>query len=649
MNNDCSNPLIRTVLKSTSFSHRWRCLSGLLPVILFLTMSSQIEAQTDPSILLSITWQMSLIVFLTVVSVVLSTFLAVYAWQRRNKPGVLTFAWFMTAIAESSIASTLSMLSQTEETARFWTNLIFLGTSAIPVLFLIFILQYSGRERWLSRRRISMLFIIPLVTQVVVWTNDMHGLFIQQAQFAREGALMLVQTKRLGPWFGVHTGYSYLLLVPGIVCIILMIIRPFHLYRKQAIGLFIGIIPPILNGMLITFNLIPALQNQLTPFSLTLMGSIFAWILFHHQFLDVVPVARDVLIDSMSDSMLVLDIQHRIVDLNPAAQHFLGPSSSRYIGQSAFDVLQSWHSLEEHLYQDTQVQVEIMLDRHETHHHYDLRISPLTDKQGQQTGKLIVLRDITERKRAEAELLTAHAELKEKNAQLHELNASKDKFFSIISHDLRSPFSALLGFSQMLEQNIEKYTCADIKQRVHWLHVSAERLYALLENLLTWSRLQCGAMQQQPRQIQLIDIAEDNVDLFAPKAEQKKIVLSQTVSEHLCAYADYSMVDTVVRNLVSNALKFTPAGGHIEISAREQNDFVEIAVSDTGIGIYPGDLPKLFRIDVQYTHIGTAGEKGTGLGLILCQELVERNSGKIWVESEVGKGTIFRFTLPPSP
>jgi two-component system sensor histidine kinase/response regulator len=123
-------------------------------------------------------------------------------------------------------------------------------------------------------------------------------------------------------------------------------------------------------------------------------------------------------------------------------------------------------------------------------------------------------------------------------------------------------------------------------------------------------------------------------------------VITQTVPEHLWAYADYNIVNTVIHNLVSNALKFTPAGGHVEVSAREQSDVVEIAVSDTGVGIYPGDLPKLFRIDVQYTHLGTAGEKGTGLGLILCQELVERNHGKIWVESEVGKGTIFRFTLP---
>lgn len=178
------------------------------------------------------------------------------------------------------------------------------------------------------------------------------------------------------------------------------------------------------------------------------------------------------------------------------------------------------------------------------------------------------------------------------------------------------------------------------------LHVSAERLYALLENLLTWSRLQRGAMQQQPEPIQLADLIEDNIALFTAKAREKEVALAQTVPENLWAYADYSMVNTVVHNLISNALKFTPAQGRVDVSGQAQNGMVEIAVSDTGVGIYPGDLPKLFRIDMHYTRAGTAGEKGTGLGLVLCQELVERNQGKIWVESAVGKGTNFKFTLP---
>jgi len=254
--------------------------------------------------------------------------------------------------------------------------------------------------------------------------------------------------------------------------------------------------------------------------------------------------------------------------------------------------------------------------------------------------------EIGERKLAEAALLAAHNELKEKNAQLQELNASKDKFFSIISHDLKSPFTTLLGFAQLLVENLDRYRPDEIKHHVERLHTAAERLYALLENLLTWARLQRGVLECHPERINLVEIAADNVALFAAKAEQKQITLRATSLKDASVYADYSMVNTVLRNLISNALKFTRAGDQIEVSAHSAEADVEIAVSDTGTGISPENIPKLFRIDVHYTNVGTAGEIGTGLGLNLCRELVERNGGRIWVESEVGKGTTFRFTLP---
>ncbi len=254
--------------------------------------------------------------------------------------------------------------------------------------------------------------------------------------------------------------------------------------------------------------------------------------------------------------------------------------------------------------------------------------------------------EISERKRAEAALLSAHNELKEKNVQLQELNASKDKFFSIISHDLRSPFNTLLGFAQLLTENVERYNKDQIKSYVDKLYTSAERLYALLENLLTWSRLQRGVMEYEPEDINILEIAEDNIGLFLSKADQKQIGLTSSISQEILTYADYNMVNTVVRNLISNALKFTKAGDTVDISVREYSAHIEVAVSDSGIGISQEDRHKLFRIDVQHSNVGTAGEAGTGLGLVLCQELVERNSGRIWVESEVGKGATFRFTLP---
>jgi signal transduction histidine kinase len=153
-------------------------------------------------------------------------------------------------------------------------------------------------------------------------------------------------------------------------------------------------------------------------------------------------------------------------------------------------------------------------------------------------------------------------------------------------------------------------------------------------------------MDYHPQEFSLAEIVEDNIYLFQPGADQKRITLRNVVQKNTMAYGDNNMINTVLRNLMSNALKFTRAGDAIEISATQAGDRVEVAVSDTGTGISPEDIPKLFRVDIPHTNVGTAGEKGTGLGLSLCKDLIEKNGGTIWVESEVGTGTTFRFTLP---
>jgi signal transduction histidine kinase/DNA-binding response OmpR family regulator len=247
--------------------------------------------------------------------------------------------------------------------------------------------------------------------------------------------------------------------------------------------------------------------------------------------------------------------------------------------------------------------------------------------------------EIADRKRAEDAL-------RHVNEELQRVNDSKDKFFSIISHDLRGSFNTLLGFAQLLSQNLERYTPDKLRDHIEKLRSSAERLYALLENLLTWSRIQRGALEYEPRHCDLYDLADDNVALFLSRSQQKQVTLHNAVPEQTMAYADPNMVDTVIRNLVSNALKFTRAGDAITIAARRAGDLLEISIADTGVGIDAAGRDKLFRIDTQHTTPGIDGERGTGLGLILCQDLVTRNGGRIGVESQVGVGTTFRFTLP---
>jgi len=243
----------------------------------------------------------------------------------------------------------------------------------------------------------------------------------------------------------------------------------------------------------------------------------------------------------------------------------------------------------------------------------------------------------------------AEEALKKSEQQLRKLNASKDKFFSIIAHDLRGPLGSLQALSKFIEEHFESYTPDRLKEIIVIQQKAAENILKLLDNLLTWSKMQRGMLEYHPQRILIEKVVTRNIELFTPVAERKQIILRSSIQEKGSAYADYNMVDTVIRNLIANALKFTHPGGTVEVSVRQKENYFEVAVSDTGIGIGKEHISKLFQIDTQYRRSGTDREKGSGLGLILCKELVEKSGGRIWVESETGKGTTFTFTLPKMP
>ena len=244
------------------------------------------------------------------------------------------------------------------------------------------------------------------------------------------------------------------------------------------------------------------------------------------------------------------------------------------------------------------------------------------------------------------ELREKNAELDEKNLQLNVLNANKDKFFSIIAHDLRNPLGALRELPQIIIENIEHYNTEELIRMVSMQRDAAKNIFALLDNLLTWSRIQRGLIELKAQRLDLKEIVGRNMSLMQMNAEQKGIALSSSVPEECVVHADYKMIDTVLRNLITNAIKFTKSGGSIEISAVRKESRIVISVQDSGIGISENNLSKLFRIDSHYKKTGTANERGTGLGLILCKEFVEQNGGSIWAESEYGKGSTFSVSLP---
>lgn len=241
--------------------------------------------------------------------------------------------------------------------------------------------------------------------------------------------------------------------------------------------------------------------------------------------------------------------------------------------------------------------------------------------------------------------------LERQKKELHDLNATKDKFFSIIAHDLKNPLSSLMGLSELLFHEYETYDHKTKKEFIKLIYEGSQNTYKLLENLLTWSRSQRGKVVFNTANLNVRELIAENVILFNQNAIEKGICIKQEVIEDLYFNTDRDLVNTVIRNLLSNAIKFTPQKGEVSISAKVisgkgKNEKIEISVKDSGIGISQKNIENLFDIERNQSTPGTNGEKGTGLGLILCKEFIEKCEGEIWVESKFGKGSEFKFTLP---
>ena len=266
-------------------------------------------------------------------------------------------------------------------------------------------------------------------------------------------------------------------------------------------------------------------------------------------------------------------------------------------------------------------------------------ISLIRDADNKPIFFIAQVQDITKRKQFEEQLIKYTEELKL-------LNAAKDKFFSIISHDLRSPFNSLLGLTEYIAHSYDEMTPLEIKSSISNVYNSSKQVYNLILNLLEWSMIQAGRLSVTKSVINLSELGKEILNLYAESANHKQLKLINNMSQDIYVYADKYMIDTIVRNFVSNSIKFTKPGGQITIKGIINGDNAEVSVTDSGIGISAEDQKNLFRIDEQSRRDGTANEKGTGLGLILCKEFIEKNNGVLWVESEEGKGSRFSFTVP---
>ena len=354
------------------------------------------------------------------------------------------------------------------------------------------------------------------------------------------------------------------------------------------------------------------------------------------------------IIDNIPDSIYVKDLTCRKTLANLAEVRYMGvKSESEALGKDDFGVYPN--ELAQKFFTDDQAVMktgkpmlnreEYILDEKKQKRYLRSSKIPLRDKDGQIIGLVGISHDITERKQAELEI-------KLKNEELSKLNSEKDRFFSIIAHDLRAPFNGFLGLTHMLVDELDVFTLKEIQKIAVNMRNSATNLFRLLENLLDWSRMEQGLIPFDPENVLLLPIVNESLTVALGLAKNKGIELTSNIPHNLDVFVDGNMFKTVIRNIVSNAIKFTPKGGRITIAAKSlHGNSVEISVKDTGIGMSKNMIENLFSFNKQTGRKGTEGEPSTGLGLIICKDFIERHGAKIWAESEEGKGTTFFIEL----
>lgn len=332
-----------------------------------------------------------------------------------------------------------------------------------------------------------------------------------------------------------------------------------------------------------------------------------------------------------------------IVDANEAACKFYGYSTTKIKSLSINDLSAlSKKEIDEQIDSAMKGKKEHFVFKHKLSNNEIRDVEVYSGKVEIKEAILLysVVHDITARKRAEEAL-------KQSEAKLKKLNAQKDRFFSIIAHDLRGPLGSFMQLTEYMKENYDELSNSEFKEYFNHLYTSAKGTFKLLENLLVWTRSQLGAINLEPKKFDIQIPINDIISIYTEGARAKEITLNSNIKEGTFIYADENTFATIIRNLVSNAIKFTPKNGSITIDAKATDDYMtEISVSDTGLGIPEEQIGKLFKIEQNFSTYGTNNEKGTGLGLILCKELVKKNNGEINVLSKKGKGTTFHIQLP---
>jgi signal transduction histidine kinase len=566
-------------------------------------------------------------------SMLVMLFTAYTSWKRRNIPIALKLSLLMLAASFYTFGYAHEVTLSDLEGIKIWIMVEYIGIPFIPPLWLLMTLDYTGyrfKGKWLY----GILFVIPVLTLLFNYTNDWHQLFYKSMSLDNSGYFLLVYLKK-GPWYLVHIVYSYFLVIGSIILLIIKYLKESSLYRKEIIILILGAFIPWFLDIL---NLIRSSKAapDLTPFGFAITGVLLNLAIYRLNLLKLSPIAFEKIFKSMSEGVIVMDSNNQIINYNESAVEIIPElkAGMKAEGDSR-NLFKNYPVITETLKQDQTAETKFRLQRKEVLKSYKIKLTFIYKKKFL-LGKILVLTDITDFERNMENLTQA-------SAQLTALNILKDRIINVVAKDIREPLDMLLNLSDILKkQEINgnnKLLISEIQKYVN-------NIFLRVDNMLEYFQNKQTGIIYSPMEWKLSKLLQEAVKTIREKAENKNIGIYVTIEDELMIYADRGMIDIVLRNLLSNAVKFTDRNGSISITAEKENDFVIISVKDTGIGMESEKVQLLFQDVDSSPSIGTEGEVGIGLGLLLCSQIIKRNYGDIWVDSTFGEGSNFFIAIP---
>src|SRR5829696_6192846 len=589
---------------------------------------------------------------LLVAGAVLVTVAIVFVWRRRSAASIASLLAVLAGAVWWSVCSALELSAGDLAGREYWGDLKYVGVVLLPPAYLAFVLQCSGHTRW-PRWLGPALALEPLAVLLLLAAAATHDL----VRYYPPGAtLATAQAAEAGPLFWPHLLYNNAIIWTGTILLIVTLSRMSRLYRGQSLLLVGAILLPIMLNLLFNLRVEPFRQVDLTPFAFVLTTAVLVWGVYQLSLLDLRPVARSQIFRTISDPVLVLDPDGRVLDANPAAGRLAGRPLNGVVGQPVGQLLPTWSpdlasAMAAGAEQAAPVTREVTWDGRI----YDLAISALPESQRQPGGHLVVARDVTERRQVEEKLCAAlNAELVATNRlavsldreraaaeHLRTLDELKSGFLQAVSHDLRTPLASVLGISLTLQRGRGLLSPADTDDLLGRLAANARRLDRILTGLLDLDKLDRGIVELRREPVDLASLVAGVVSEASDELGAHPVNLELLPIQVL---ADAAKVERVVENLLANAARHTEPGTPIWVRVGPLQREALLCVDDAGPGIPADQRESIFR---PFQRGGGATyAPGSGVGLALVAQIVSLHDGQAWVEDRAGGGASFRVLLP---